>query len=50
MGFLRKTMSISSFGLIDYYSDKERTARNTKATAKQARKQTRILRQASKSN
>lgn len=50
MGMIRKAVSVSSLGLIDYYSDKERTARNTKATAKAAREQTRIMRRAAKSN
>lgn len=50
MGMIRKAVSVSSLGLVDYYSDKERTARNTKATARQARKQTRIMRRATKTN
>jgi hypothetical protein len=34
MGLIRKTMSISTMGLIDLRSDKERIARSTRKTSK----------------
>ncbi|MGL5912020.1 MAG: hypothetical protein ACRCZP_18595 [Phycicoccus sp.] len=37
----RKTLSIFTFGLVDFWSDKERIARYTKQTRNEARKQTR---------
>lgn len=40
MGFTRKMMSVGSFGLVDFRSDKERTAAYTKGVRKQARLQT----------
>ncbi|WNY15189.1 hypothetical protein SEA_MACGULLY_85 [Rhodococcus phage MacGully] len=45
MGMTRKTMSVLSLGLIDFWSDKERTARYTKQTRNAARKQLKIARQ-----
>lgn len=48
MGATRKALSICTLGLIDFWSDKERTARNTKATAREAKRQTAILRDASR--
>jgi hypothetical protein len=40
MGLIRKTASMSTLGLIDFRSDKERIARNTKRTMKAVRSQT----------
>lgn len=51
MGFTRKLMSVSTAGLVDFRSDKERTARKTakgaryaKVAAKEAQAQTQIMR------
>lgn len=44
MGLIRKTLSVSTMGLIDFRSDKERTAAYTKRGAREARKQTGMLR------
>lgn len=45
MGLIRKTSSVLTFGLIDFRSDKERTARYTKRSSKEAVKQTELLRE-----
>ncbi|WP_138731452.1 50S ribosomal protein L7/L12 [Modestobacter excelsi] len=45
MGLIRKMMSVSSGGVVDFRSDKERTAAYTKAAMKEAKKQTELLRQ-----
>jgi hypothetical protein len=37
--------SLSTLGAVDFKSDKERTASYTKASAKQAKEQTRLMRQ-----
>ncbi|WP_159011693.1 hypothetical protein [Streptomyces sp. NRRL F-5123] len=50
MGMTRKLLSISTLGLIDFRSDKERTAAYTKATKRQAKKQTKIMKQQAKQN
>ena len=42
MGLIRKMTSVSTLGLVDYRSDKERTASYTKRSAREARKQTAI--------
>ena len=39
MGVIRKTLSLSTCGLIDFRSDKERIARYTKQTRDVAREQ-----------
>lgn len=44
MGMTRKFLSSTTLGLVDFRSDKERTAAYTKGTRRQARKQTAILR------
>lgn len=41
MGMIRKTLSISTFGIIDFWSDKERIARYTKQTRNATRRQMR---------
>lgn len=46
MGLIRKTLSVGTAGAIDFRSDKERIAAYTKATKKQAKKQTRLMQQA----
>lgn len=43
MGITRKFMSVTSFGLVDFRSDKERAAAYTRGTRRQTRKQTKIL-------
>ncbi|MGA6154416.1 hypothetical protein ACPEIC_13850 [Stenotrophomonas sp. NPDC087984] len=48
MGIIRKTLSVSSLGLIDFRSDKERTAAYTKASKKQLKKQTKLMKQQAK--
>jgi hypothetical protein len=45
MGLTRKTMSVLTLGLVDFRSDKERTAAYTKAARKEARRQTKLLRE-----
>ncbi len=45
MGAIRKTFSVLTFGLIDFRSDKERTARYTKKSSKEAAKQTELMQQ-----
>lgn len=46
MGLIRKTLSASTGGmLIDFRSDKERIAKYGKATKKQAKKQTKLMKQ-----
>ena len=45
MGIIRKTMSVSTAGLIDFRSDKERAAAYGKGTRKEARKQTKLMEQ-----
>lgn len=42
MGIIRKTMSMGTAGLVDFRSDKERIARNTKQTKKSVQEQTKI--------
>ncbi|MFT4202198.1 DUF2510 domain-containing protein [Gordonia sp. (in: high G+C Gram-positive bacteria)] len=41
----RKFMSVSTAGLVDFRSDKERTAAYAKATKKQAKAQTKLMEQ-----
>lgn len=43
MGMTRKTLSVMSLGLVDFRSDKERTAAYTNAAKKQAKKQTKLM-------
>lgn len=45
VGFTRKLMSVSSMGLVDFRSDKERTAAYTQAAKREAKKQTQLMRQ-----
>lgn len=46
MGIIRKTVSLSTLGLVDFRSDRERTAKYTREARNEARRQTRLLRQA----
>jgi hypothetical protein len=43
MGIIRKMTSASTLGLVDFRSDKERIARSTRQTSKQAAEQTKLL-------
>ena len=43
MGVIRKLTSVSTLGLVDYRSDKERIARSTRKTSKEAKKQTELM-------
>lgn len=43
MGITRKMMSVGTLGLVDFRSDKERTAAYTKATKKAAKEQTKLM-------
>lgn len=45
MGIIRKTMSLGTAGLVDFRSDKERIARSTRKTSKEAREQTKLMQQ-----
>lgn len=45
MGFTRKMMSLGTAGLVDFRSDKERTAAYTQAAKKEAKKQTKLMAQ-----
>lgn len=48
MGLTRKMMSMSTVGLVDFRSDKERTAAYTKALKNEAKAQTKLLKKAAK--
>lgn len=43
MGITRKIMSASTLGAVDFRSDKERTASNTAASARAAKKQNKLI-------
>lgn len=43
MGLMRKLTSVSTLGAVDYRSDKERIAKNTKGTKKAVEAQTKML-------
>lgn len=43
MGLFRKSLSVSTLGIIDFRSDKERIARSTRLIRRSTKKQTRIL-------
>lgn len=45
MGMIRKFMSVSTMGLVDFRSDKERTAAYTRGARTQAKKQTKLMQQ-----
>jgi len=48
VGLIRKTLSVSTLGAVDFRSDKERTAAYTKAIKKQTKKQTKLMKQQAK--
>ncbi|MFE6747409.1 hypothetical protein ACFVGM_16260 [Kitasatospora purpeofusca] len=48
MGVFRKATSLMTIGLVDFRSDKERIARNTKRTVKELKKQTKLMKEAKK--
>lgn len=48
VGLFRKMTSVSTLGMVDFRSDKERTAAYTKAAKKEAKKQTKIMRDQAK--
>jgi hypothetical protein len=43
VGVIRKTLGVSTFGLIDFRSDKERIARSTRKVDKGIQEQNRLL-------
>lgn len=45
MGIIRKTLSTGTLGMIDFKSDKERIAHSTKGAAKEAKKQTKVMKE-----
>ena len=45
MGLIRKVTSMSTLGLVDFRSDKERIARSTRQSAHEAREQSKLMRQ-----
>lgn len=45
MGFLRKTMSVGTAGLVDFKSDKERTASSTRKNANATKKTNKLLKE-----
>lgn len=45
MGLIRKTLSISTLGMIDFRSDKERAAAYAKTMKKHTKKQTKLMEQ-----
>ncbi len=45
MGLFRKIASVSTAGAVDFRSDKERTAAYTKEAMKQAKKQTKLMKE-----
>lgn len=45
MGFTRKMLSMSTAGLVDFRSDKERIARKTAKGARAAKKQNKLIRE-----
>lgn len=48
MGMTRKALSLSTLGLVDFRSEKERAAANTGRTKREAKKQTKLLRKIEK--
>lgn len=45
MGLFRKMTSVTTMGAVDFRSDKERIARNSKKTAKELKDQNKLLRE-----
>jgi hypothetical protein len=48
VGFTRKMLSVSTMGLIDFRSDKERMARSARLTKQVTRKQNRLVKKQTK--
>lgn len=48
MGIIRKTLSVSTVGLVDFKSDKERMAASARKTKSAARKTNRLLKEQNK--
>lgn len=48
MGLIRKSLSISSLGVVDYKSDKERTAASARKTKSASRKTNKLLKEQNK--
>lgn len=48
MGVIRKTMSLSTMGLVDWKSDKERMAASARKTKSAARKTNKLLKEQNK--
>ena len=48
MGVIRKTLSVSTVGMIDWKSDKERIAASTRKTKTAARKTNKLLKEQNK--
>ncbi|WJN63224.1 hypothetical protein [Streptomyces phage phiScoe45] len=48
MGVTRKSMSLMSFGLVDWKSDKERMAASARKTKKAAKKTNKLLKEQNK--
>lgn len=48
MGVIRKSMSVTTLGLIDFRSDKERVARSARLTKRATKKQNRLARKQNK--
>lgn len=48
MGIIRKSASVYSLGLIDFRSDKERTARSTRLTKRAVKKNNRLVKKQNK--
>lgn len=45
MGVIRKTMSLSTMGLVDWKSDKERTATSARKTKNATRKTNKLIKE-----
>jgi hypothetical protein len=50
MGLIRKSLSLTSMGVVDFQSDKERTARSARLTKQAIRAQTRAINHQTRSN
>lgn len=48
MGVIRKSMSITTLGLIDFRSDKERVARSARLTKRATKKNNRLVKKQNK--
>jgi len=48
MGLIRKSLSLTTLGAVDFRSDKERTAAYAKATKKATKEQLKLMKKAQK--